>query len=185
MQRPSAIIIFVLLLILSPAFAFSEQARIKNTLITNNKKELLIYFRVDGCFTPKIEEAIQSGIPTTFIYRVNLYNKSGDTLGTEIKSRRISHTIKYDPLKRDYTLTMSERKEPVVIQDFKAAKDVMATVDAFPLIPLDRLGKDTQYSLQVKAEMDTIKLPPLLNYLFFFVSYWNFETAWETVEFTY
>ena len=185
MQRLTALIIIAVSLIISPVSALSEQARIKNTLITNNKKELLVYFQIDGCFTQKVEEAVQSGIPTTFIYRIVLYNKSEDSLGRKIASKEISHTIKYDTLRKDYTVTMSEKKEPVVIQDFKAAKETMSTVDALSLTTLDRLEKDKPYSLQVKAELDTIKLPPPLNYLFFFVSYWDFETAWETVEFTY
>ncbi|MBM2837974.1 MAG: hypothetical protein HW415_599 [Deltaproteobacteria bacterium] len=185
MQRLTALIIVAVSLIILPVSARSEQARIKNTLITNNKKELLVYFHVDGCFTPKIEEAVQSGIPTTFIYRIMLYNKSGDSLGSKIASKTISHTIKYDTLRKDYTVSMSEKKVPVVLQDFKAAKEVMAGVDSFSLTTLDRLEKDKPYSLQVKAELDTIKLPPPLNYLFFFVSYWDFETDWETVEFTY
>src|SRR3990172_4418593 len=184
MQRLTAIILLVSL-ISSPTPAFSEQARIKNTLITNDKKDLTIYFYVDGSFIPKIEEAIQSGIPATFIFRIQLYNKPGDTLGPQIKSRKISHTIKYDALRKDYTIIASEKKETVVTQDFKKAKELMARVDAFPLVHLDNLQKDTQYSLQIKAELDTIKLPPPLNYLFFFASYWDFETEWETVEFTY
>jgi len=185
MQRLITIFILAVYLILSPVSALSEQAMIKNTLITNNKKDLLVYFHVEGCFTPKIEEAIQSGISTTFIYRIILYTKSGESLGSKIAFRDVSHTIKYDTLRKDYTVTVSEKKEPVVTQDFKAAKETMARVDALSLTSLDRLEKDTQYSLQIKAELDTIKLPPPLNYLFFFASYWDFETAWENVEFTY
>jgi hypothetical protein len=185
MRSLAAIVIFALSLISLPAPALSGQAVIKNTLVTSNKKELLIHFRVDGGFTPKIEEAIQSGIPTTFIYRVALYKRSGEFFDTKMVLRDISHTIKYDTLRKDYTVTMSEKKDPMVTQDYKAAKDIMARVEAMPLISLDRLQKDTQYSLQIKAELDTIKLPPILDYLFFFVSYWDFETAWETVEFTY
>lgn len=185
MLRLAAILIIAISLTLSPALAFSEQARIKNTLITNNKKELLVYFRVNGSFTPKIEEAIQSGIPTTFIFRILLYNKDGESLGSKIAARTISHNIKYDTLRKDYTVNMSEKKAQVVTQDFKEAKELMARVEALSLLPLDRLDKDKSYSLMVKAELDTIKLPSLLNYLFFFVSYWDFETAWETVEFVY
>ena len=185
MQRLTALIIVAGILTLSPVSALSEQARIKNTLITNNKKELLVYFHVDGCFTPKIEEAIQSGISTTFIYKIFLYNKAGESLGSKIASRTISHNIKYDTLRKDYTVTMNEKKAPVVLQNFREAKDLMARVESLSLTTLDRLEKDTPYSLQVKAEMDTIKLPPPLNYLFFFVSYWDFKTAWETVEFIY
>lgn len=185
MQRLTALIIALASLLISPVSALSEQARIKNTLITNNKKELLVYFHVDGCFTPKIEEAVQSGIPTTFIYRIVLYNKSEDSIGSKITSKEISHTIKYDTLRKDYTVTMSEKKEPVVLQEFKAAKEAMSNVDALSVTTLDRLDKDRPYFLKVKAELDTIKLPPPLNYLFFFVSYWDFETTWETLEFTY
>lgn len=185
MKRLTELIIVALVLILLPFSAFSEQARIKNTLITDNKKELLIYFRVEGCFSSKIEEAIQSGIPTTFIYKIVLYNKSGESLASQIASRDISHTIKFDPLRKDYTITVSEKKEPEVVKDFNIAKEKMSMVNALSLTTLDRLDKDKQYSLQIKAELDTIKLPAPLNYLFFFVSYWDFETAWETVEFTY
>ena len=185
MQRLSAIAVIIISLILAPVLALSEQAGIRNILITNNKRDLLIYFYVGGSFTPKIEEAVQSGISTTFIYKVALYHKSGDMLGAKVASREISHTIKYDSLKKDYTITMSEKKEPFVTQDFRKAKEIMAKVDAFPAIPLDLLHRETPYSLQIKAELDTIKLPLLLNYMFFFVSYWDFETAWETVEFTY
>ena len=185
MQRLTSLIIVAVSLIIFPVSGRSEQARIKNTLITNNKKELIVHFYVGGSFTPKIEEAIQSGIPTTFIYKIFLYNKAGESLGFKIVSKTISHTIKYDTLRKDYTVTMSETKAPVVLQDFRAAKELMARVDSLSLTTLDRLEKDKSYSLQVKAELDTIKLPPPLNYLFFFVSYWDFETAWETVEFTY
>lgn len=185
MQRLIVIFIASISLILLPAYTLSKQARIKNTLITNNKKDLIIYFHVDDCFTPKVEEAIRSGVPTTFIYRIVLYHKAGESLGSRIAYREISHTIKYDTLRKDYTLTMSEKKEPVVIQDFKTAKDALAAVRALSLTTLERLEKDAVYSLQIKAELDTIKLPPPLNYLFFFISYWDIETAWETVEFTY
>lgn len=185
MQRLLAIITVVISLILSPTSVSSQQARIKNTLITNNKKDLLVYFSIDGSFTKKIEEAVQSGIATTFVYRMILYKKTAEYPDTKIAFRDISHTIKYDTLRKDYTVTMSEKKEPVVIQDYKAAKELMAKVEALPLIALERLQKDNHYYLQIKAELDTIKLPPILNYLFFFVSYWDFETAWETVEFMY
>jgi len=33
--------------------------------------------------------------------------------------------------------------------------------------------------LRIKAELDPIKLPLHLEYLFFFVSLWDFETDWH------
>jgi len=33
--------------------------------------------------------------------------------------------------------------------------------------------------LRIKAELDAVKLPFHLEYLFFFVSLWDFETKWH------
>ncbi len=50
-------------------------------------------------------------------------------------------------------------------------------------IPIGRKADyplNKKYYVEVKAEMDTIKLKPPFNYIFFFVSFLDFDTAWET-----
>jgi hypothetical protein len=61
----------------------------------------------------------------------------------------------------------------------------MAKVNGVKLLPTYRLEKGRKYYLDVKAELDPVKLPFGLKYVFFFLSYWDVETDWLRYEFTY
>ena len=37
----------------------------------------------------------------------------------------------------------------------------------------------------VKAELEKVRLPLYLHYVLFFVSLWDFETDWFTIDFIY
>ena len=61
----------------------------------------------------------------------------------------------------------------------------MADVVALKVIRLDKLKKGAHYQIRMKAELDKIELPFYLNYVLFFLSLWDFETDWYSVEFRY
>ncbi len=68
----------------------------------------------------------------------------------------------------------------LIIKDITTLEKWMSSLTDIPIgskidYPLNR-----KYYVEVKAEMDTIKLKPPFNYIFFFVSFMNFDTAWET-----
>ncbi len=54
----------------------------------------------------------------------------------------------------------------------------MVTGDEIIISPLPALKKGETYELKLKAELDTVDLPFLLKYMFFFVKLWDFETNW-------
>ena len=67
--------IFVVIFIASLAFsevAISEEASIEGLTIELNG-QMEVSFFVANCCTEKLEEEIQSGVPTTFTFRVKLY----------------------------------------------------------------------------------------------------------------
>jgi hypothetical protein len=37
----------------------------------------------------------------------------------------------------------------------------------------------------IKVKMDKVRLPLRMEYVFFFVSFWDFETAWNRQNFSY
>ena len=47
---------------------WGKQAQITDIIVTNNQDQLLVYFNTKGCFTPEMNKAIMSGIPTTFTF---------------------------------------------------------------------------------------------------------------------
>jgi hypothetical protein len=61
----------------------------------------------------------------------------------------------------------------------------MTEINSLKIIPLNRLEKDEQYQLSVKAEVSKKTLPLYLHYILFFVSLWDFETDWYAIDFIY
>jgi hypothetical protein len=87
---------------------------------------------------------------------------------------------------KEYTITRSlESGTPIVTKAFEKAQKLMSEIDSFILIPLNRLKKGKHYQIRSKAELIKITLPFYLHYLFFFVSMWDFETEWHTIDFIY
>ena len=61
----------------------------------------------------------------------------------------------------------------------------MSEIDSLKTVPLSRLEKGSQYQIRAKAQLSKLTLPFYLHYVLFFVSLWDFETDWYTIEFMY
>ena len=98
----------------------------------------------------------------------------------------ITHTITYNSLKKEYSVTRSwDTNSPVVVRSFDTAKKLMAEIDSLKVIPLEQLKKGNQYQIQAKAKLSRVTLPYYLHYVLFFLSLWDFETDWYTIDFIY
>jgi len=177
------------LFILLPALEIplrAQEARLQDIVVTNTRDDLLVYFSVRDCFTPQMIKAIQNGIPTTFNFFVQLYEERDYALDKKIADLRVSHTIRYDNLKKTYVVTLDEKKgKAISVKDFKKAKKLMAEIVGLDVTKLSRLEKKKRYRVRMMAQLDRIELPFHLHYVLFFLSLWNFETDWYTVEFAY
>jgi hypothetical protein len=162
------------------------EAKISDLVISTGQRDLLVYFKVKNCFTQKMEEAIFAGIPTTFTFLLELFQERGLWFDKEIVSGETSHTIKYDTVKKVFHVTFSGNgRGPLEFADLSSAKRAMEEVNAAAISPLNQLTKDRRYVVKVKAKLDKVSLPLHLEYVFFFVSLWDFETDWYRQEFIY
>ena len=183
--------IFVVLMILGsvilvPGRGYSLEARITDFLINTSDRDLLVHFKVKDCFTKKMEEAILAGIPTTFTFFLELYRERDFWFDSKLVSGVTRHTVKYDNVKKIFYLTFSGNgRGPLEFSDFDKAKRAMEEVNAAALAPLSQLIKDGRYYVKVKAKLDKVRLPLRMEYVFFFVSLWDFETGWERKDFVY
>ncbi len=133
-----------------------------------------------------MEEAILNGIPTTFTIYIRLYRTRTLWLDASISDIELEHTIEYDSLMNEFRVTRSEdNHSELVLKEFDAAKKAMAEIRNIRVVPLRELRKNGNYQLRVKAELEKVRLPLYLHYVLFFVSLWDFETDWYTVDFTY
>jgi hypothetical protein len=133
-----------------------------------------------------MEEAILNGIPTTFTIVIKLHRTRAVWLDASIASINLEHTIKYDSLKNEFRVTRSEEGDTeLVVKDFETAKKAMAEIRNIRVVSLKELQERGKYQLRVKAELEKVRLPLYLHYVLFFVSLWDFETDWYTVDFIY
>jgi len=191
-NRPALIIIAAMLCAISilPATAqanpFIRDARIVDMTVTSPSSDLLLSLKVEGAFKEKLEEAVMSGAPTTFSFFIIISEFRGLLPDRKLLQINLSHTIKYNNLKNDFTVKRSwENDKPLTTDSFNQAKQWMTELTDLRLMPLSHLQKGGHYKIKAKAQLDKVTLPLFLDYIFFFVSLWDFETDWQTVKLIY
>lgn len=173
------------LLFFLPVYAEAQEAKFVDILITNNTDQILVYARVTDCFTKTMEEAILAGVPTTFTFVFDLYQKRSYWWDQKIVRHIIQHTIKYDNVKKVFQVSSTNNSEAATFQTFDSAKRAMADLNGIMIVSVKELASSESYYLKMKAKLEKVSLPLHMEYLFFFVSLWDFETKWYTEEVTY
>lgn len=186
-KTKAALLIFLFSALMHWApLAQAKKAYLSDIVVTNTRDDVLVYFTVNDCFTVDMNNAIESGLKTTFTFFVKLYEKRDLWWDREITDLEVSHSIKYDNLKKTYEVTLSEENNKVItVRGFEEAKKRMAEVAALKVVPLHHLKKGGRFQLRLMAELDKIRLPLYLHYVFFFLSLWDFQTDWYAVDFRY
>lgn len=184
------IILILSVLVLSTPFFFTphlsaENAGIRDLFVSNNATHVLVYARLTNCFTKEIEEAILAGVPTTFTILLDLYQERSYWMDRRLARATISHTIKYDNVKKLFLVSINGEKEATAFPDFEGAKRAMADLNGVPIAPLKTLRRNEYHYVRIKAKLDKVRLPLHLEYVFFFVSLWDFETDWYRERFFY
>lgn len=179
--------IIILFNLMLPASIFAEaSAVLSNIKLANTRDDLLTYFEVENAFTPSAMEAVKNGIPTTFSFYVSLYRRTTTLFDKEIADIKVQSTIKYNSLKEEYSVLRPWKDDkPMMTKSLDEAKEWMTDIDNLTVIPLKELVKGDKYQLRIKAELEKVTLPLALHYVFFFVSFWDFETDWYVINFTY
>lgn len=176
------IIVFV---IACPCTAWTADARIDNVKLSVNNGDALVSFSVTDAFNKDIEEAIKSGLATSFTFRVEVNRVNSIWFDANEVDLRFKHTVTYDTLRDEYQVAREEAPDGVVrTNDPAAMQAAMSTCAVAALRPDNGFVKGGNYKIRIKAELRTIKLPMGLDYVLFFVKLWDFETDWHTVTFS-
>ena len=167
-----------------PAQGRAVQPGIADILISNNSENVLLYARCVDCFKTEMESAILAGVPTVFTLQIDVC-RDGLIWNKTIISKEIKRTIKYDNLKKTFSIYTNGNPDPVIFPDFESAQKSMNDFNGVIASPLTALEKGNQYYLKMRVKIDKVRLPLYMEYVFFFVSFWDFETAWYEKDFFY
>ena len=139
-----------------------------------------VSFRVAEAFDDDIESSVQSGLPVTFRYKVELKRNRRFWMNPTIAVREISATVTYDNLTRQYSLILEidgEMDRTEVVADVQTMKHFMTSFDSLPLFELSLIQPNGQYYVRVKGVMKE-------RNLFLFIP-WDAGTNWAEAHFTY
>ncbi|MFO7883273.1 MAG: DUF4390 domain-containing protein [Desulfobacteraceae bacterium] len=188
--QPIFIMAVTLLILVFAAFPANvrgkEKASIENIIIANTRDDLIAYFDVADAFTEKMSQAVINGIPATFSFYISIYKPRSAWFDKKIAEKEIASTLKYNSLKEKFTVTRPWNISQVcVTETFDEARRKMTEIDNLKIVSLDRLTKGEKYQLRIKAELNRVTLPLYLHHVLFFVSLWDLETDWHTIDFIY
>jgi hypothetical protein len=185
-HKYSQFILLVSLLVLISSAARATKPTLHDIAISNTNEDLILFLSLDGAFSGKIERTVLNGTPTSFSFSIQLNRVRDLWFDEKIAHINVVHTIKYDNVKKEFIVRRSwKNNEAELTPSFEEARKWMNQVEDLKIIPLSRMDKGAQYQLRTKAEVSKKTLPLNLHYVLFFVSFWDEETDWYIIDFTY
>lgn len=163
-----------------------HQATITELTASTSDTHLIMFGTLVNSFTSEMLETLNSGIPLHFSFFVELHKIEEGWPEEQITSLNFQHIMTFDTLKEMYRVTTEENNNKE--QSFKSlfdAQKIINEINGAKVVNLNELVPDTHYKLQIKAELFKKTLPLSLHSIFPFLSWWDIETEWHSIEFTY
>jgi len=129
----------------------------------------------------KILEAIESGVPMTITFQIELRKQNSFWADPLIRANEISHTVQYDSLKKVYRFSEVGKnvKRKIITHKKDRYQKLMQTLKNIPVAPTYQLDPENKYYVRVKADLELDRFWFPFNYLFFFVPFNDYETSWS------
>lgn len=186
MDRHKFIPVLIGMLLFFQPTCFAEEAKLMNIVVTNNRDDLLLYLGASGAFREKTKKAILSGVPTTFTFFIALNQNRTYWFNKALVDIKVTHTIRYDNLKKVFEVRRSwDNANVISTSSFEEAQKLMVEIDSLKIVALETLEKGRNYQIRAKAKLSRLTLPLHLHRVLFFLSFWDFETDWYTIDFTF
>jgi len=115
---------------------------------------IVVSFSTPRAVTPAVEQAIASGLATTFTYDVELRRPSLFWFDKLVASARIAVTVRFDPLTRRYHVTLLQDGRVAEERTTDHVEEVRQWVSVFERLPLfstRELEEHTDYDVRVRG----------------------------------
>ncbi len=161
------------------AHAGDERIARLTTVVLNNG-EVAVSAELIRWYNQTIKDDLNNGIPKDLYYYILLKKRQPGWFDEEIVSRTIKHTIKYDVLKKQYSITTRTDGQTTqkTVESFEEMADLISRIDPVKITTAKRMKARHTYYVSVKAEMRTTNVPFYLEYVFFFIPALELDTPW-------
>ncbi|MCX5870547.1 MAG: DUF4390 domain-containing protein [Deltaproteobacteria bacterium] len=164
----------------------NKDAHFSDLIITTSKTHLLLFGLIKNGITEEMLQGLHNGIPLQFTFLVELNKTEKNWPDLQLVSLQFQHKLTYDTLQENYRVETNEKHQRTeTFSQLSDALKVMNEINGLQVLELSQLIPDSSYQLRVKAELYKKTLPLKLHYIVPFASWWDVETDWYTIEFTY
>jgi hypothetical protein len=163
----------------------AEKAVVRDLVVANSSRDLLLYFQVGDIFRPDMEEGVLNGIPASLTFLVSLRELKDGQPGRPLAELTINHTLSYDALREAFRLNLSEVQGVQTCTSLDKARKMLSEVNGVQVVGLNILRPGGEYDLGVKVRLEGKSLPLSINYLVPFWKSGEHESDWYHVQFKY
>jgi hypothetical protein len=163
-----------------------KKATINEMTATTSETHLIVFGTLKNSFTVEMIELLHSGIPLRFSFYVELYKTTENWREELIIANNFQHIMTFDTLKENYKVTLEEDNHKVLsFRSLFEAQKEMNEINGVKVVELKQLLPDNRYKLKMKAELYRKTLPLSLHNILPFLSWWDIQTDWHTLTFTF
>lgn len=174
-----AVLVFIVCLSYFFNTAFADEEKITDIKVALGKEDISVSAKLINGLNKDVEEAIKNGIQKDIIYSMILKKKRSTWFDEDVVSKETEYTIKYDVLKKQYTLiTRGNGNKEKVTQSYDEIKAVVSKIENAAVSQKKDLEPDEEYYISIKAEIKDTKLPFFLDYFLFFIPFSDIDTSW-------
>jgi len=141
--------------------ATSSSVHIKSAELTVVEENYALTSDVEITFSPAIEEALNKGVPLTFLVEFQLTTPRKYWFDDEIISQSHYVTISYHALSRQYLVHRAGRQQPYA--SLQQAKEDLSKIKDWSVFDKRTLKKGEAYQAALRMRLDQSKLPKPLQ----------------------
>ncbi len=165
-------------------FAFSAAAAAPRPTIEHlsaiaAQGKVSVRFTLDGAFREReLTQALQSGLPTSFTYNIEIYRDRPRWFNEEIARSRVEVICTFNSVTREYLLNYRRDRRLVRSETFTDLAALIRAMTAIDEPSLFEIGGRKPYKLKVRVKAD------LMRGWLMYVIPWEISTHWRYVRVT-
>jgi hypothetical protein len=155
-MRAILAILALAVLLSSASQARADSARISPIQVAVDGDRVLAAFALRDGFDRRLRGRIESGLPTSILYRIELHRDRKRWYDRKLKESTLEVTAMYDAVARVYNVYFKlddKLIESRTVHDLKAVGEAMTQIGPLPVFQLSGISARWRLLLKIQAEM--------------------------------
>ena len=167
-------------------FAADHPPYLEDFVMSSEKNKITLSLNVANPFDHEIKSLLLNGvsqkITLSIKVNVNRFNLFLVKFNRQINYITYTHNIKYDNLKKLFTVSKTPQTKPLETTSYKEAIQQATKFEDITLLHENQLEQNRDYQVEARTEIRKAHLPFHLEYLFFFLSAWDRKSNNYTID---